>query len=133
MGLRLVKQRDEYGCGIACVAMATRRKYGEIRAHLFDDHEDAEGTQLRHLRAILKKFGVRSGKRLIPLRTRKVESLPFDALIKINPRQRGREWHWVIWDHRRGRILDPKKKPYLRRRYVSYTPLHRIGVGARAS
>ena len=120
--MRRVKQLDEDGCGLACVAMLTARTYPAVRK---DFPDKINGTHLRDLRAIMRHYGVKCGERLIPLRTRKPSDLPFDALIKINPRVGGKEWHWVIWDQRRRRILDPKVPPYKRRKCISYVRLRR--------
>lgn len=123
--MRLVKQRDDYGCGLACVAMVAGRPYSAIRKTL---GSDAVGpTQLRKLREIMRQYGVTAGERMIPLRTRTPFEIPFDALIKMNPRRDGKEWHWVIWDHRRRRILDPRMPAYKRRKFVSYVRLRRTG------
>jgi len=115
--MRRVQQLDDDGCGLACVAMVTGKTYPSIRR---DYPDGVDGTHLRHLRRLLRKHRAGCGDRMIPLRTRQPSDLPFDAIIKINPRQDGKEWHWVIWDHRRRRILDPKNPPYKRLRYVSY-------------
>jgi hypothetical protein len=116
--VKRVPQLDEYGCGLACVAMVAGRTYSHIRESL--EYGGVGATQLRELRKIMADHGVSCGRRLIPFRTRNPTDLRFDALLKVNPRLRGREWHWVIWDHRRQRVLDPKKKPYKRLKFVSY-------------
>ena len=121
--MKLVKQRDENGCGLACVAMVAGRPYSAIRKILGSD--EVGPTQLRKLRQIMRQHGIAAGERMIPLRSRTPFELPFDALIKMNPRRNGREWHWVIWDHRRRRILDPKVPPYKRWKFVSFVRLHR--------
>jgi ABC-type bacteriocin/lantibiotic exporter with double-glycine peptidase domain len=123
--MRLVKQRDDYGCGLACVAMVAGRPYSAIRKTLGSD--EIGPTQLRELRVIMRQHGIIADERLIPLRTRTAFELPFDALIKMNPRRHGKEWHWVIWDHLRRRILDPRMPAYKRRKFVSYVRLRRIG------
>src|SRR5581483_2037403 len=93
---------------------------GKTYPSIRKDHPDGVyGTHLRDLRKLLRKHRAGCGERMIPMRTRKPDDLPFDAIIKINPR-RGGKWHWVIWDHRRRRILDPKNPPYKRRKFISY-------------
>jgi hypothetical protein len=87
--------------------------------------EDVEGTQLHELKKIMRKHGVRCGPRLLPLRSRHPKDLPFDALVKVNPRRGGKEWHWVLWDNRRKQLLDPKVPPYKRFRFVSYVRVWR--------
>jgi ABC-type bacteriocin/lantibiotic exporter with double-glycine peptidase domain len=123
--MRLVKQRDEYGCGLACVAMVAGRPYSAIRKALGSN--EVGPTQLRELREIMRQHGIVADERLIPLRTRTPFELPFDALIKMNPRRGGKEWHWAVWDHRSRRILDPRSPAYRRRKFVSYVRLRRTG------
>jgi len=122
--MRVVKQFDDEGCGLACTAMAASTTYRKVRATAFPDG-DVGPTQLKRLREIMAEHGVTLGERLIPFRDRKPEDLPFDALLKINVRKNGREWHWVIWDYERQRVLDPKRPVYKRPRWVSYVRLFR--------
>ena len=93
--MRLVKQADELGCGLACAAMAAGRTYGEIRSFAFPDGV-VNYTSTKRLREIMDAHGVTLGDRLIPFRTRRPSDLQFDALVKVNTRQGGRYWHWVI-------------------------------------
>jgi hypothetical protein len=123
--MRLVKQFDEYGCGLACAAMASGKRYREIRATAFPDG-DVEDTTTAELRAIMNEHGVRLGDRLIPFGKRSPTDLPFDALLKVNKRKNG--WHWVIWDYERQKVLDPKRPAYKRLRPVSYVRLYRLDL-----
>lgn len=120
--MRLVKQCDELGCGLACTAMAAGRTYREIRSFAFPDGE-VTYTSPKRLREIMQAHGISLGDRLIPFRSRHPTDLEFDALVKVNARQKGRYWHWVIWDYDRQKILDPRKPPYKRPRFVSYVRL----------
>lgn len=122
--MRVVKQFDDEGCGLACTAMAAGTTYRKVRAMAFPDG-DVGPTQLKRLREIMTEHGVLLGERLIPFRGREPKDLPFDALLKINVRKNGREWHWVIWDFERQRVLDPKRPAYKRYRWVSYVRLFR--------
>lgn len=126
--MRLVKQFDDEGCGLACTAMAAGTTYRTVRAKAFPDGE-VHPTSLKQLREIMETHGVGLGKKLIPFQTRTRKRVPqdleFDALLKVNLRQNGREWHWVLWDHERQRILDPKRPVYKRLRYHSFIRLER--------
>jgi hypothetical protein len=128
--MRLVKQFDDEGCGLACVAMAAGTTYSAVRAKAFPDG-DVGSTKLKPLRQIMKEHGVKLGDRLIPFRTRQPSDLPFDALLKINLRERGKKWHWVVWDHGRQEVLDPKRPPYKRVRFVSYIRLYKCEPDAK--
>lgn len=122
--MRLVKQVDDNGCGLACVAMAAGTTYRTVRSFAFPD-ADVDGTSMKRLRKIMERHGVTLGDRLIPFRTRQPHDLPFDALLKVNVRKEGVEWHWVIWDHERQQVLDPKKPAYKRLRFISYVRLYK--------
>ena len=101
--------------------MASGKRYREIRATAFPDG-DVEETTTAELRLIMEDHGVRLGERLIPCRSRVPSDLPFDALLKVNMRKHG--WHWVVWDHERQKVLDPKRPPYKRLKFVSYVRLY---------
>lgn len=122
--MRLVKQFDDDGCGLACVAMAAGTTYRKVRASAFPDGE-VEVTSTRRLREIMEDHGVTLGPKLVPFRSRRPCDLSFDALLKVNVRQEGYEWHWVLWDHERQKVLDPKRPAYKRLRFMSYVRLYK--------
>ena len=122
--MRLVKQFDDKGCGLACVAMAAGTTYRTIRKFAFPKQK-VSGTTMKRLREIMEYHGVMLGDRLIPFKSRVPADLPFDALLKVNVRLEGAEWHWVVWDHERQQVLDPKRPPYKRLRFMSYVRLHK--------
>lgn len=139
--MRLIKQGDVYGCGLACVAMlagtsyrVVRKTYREVTKTKEDD--PIKGTDLRQLKQIMAKHGV-----VIEGRMKRIDDqkhvaleklddldLDCDALLKVNPRDGGKGWHWVIWDHRRRRVLDSKAPPYKRLKRVGYWRLGRMTV-----
>jgi hypothetical protein len=120
--MHLIKQCDKLGCGLACAAMAAGRTYREIRSFAFPDGEVVY-TSMKQLREIMEAHGVSLSERLIPFQSRRPTDLEFDALLKVNTRQNGRFWHWVIWDYGQQKILDPRKPPYKRLRFVSFAKL----------
>lgn len=139
--MRLIKQGDDEGCGLACVAMLSGTSYAVVRKtyrELTDtnDGDRVEPTELRRLKQIMEKHGV-----VIEGRMKRIDDpkqfalknlddldLDCDALLMVNPREGGRKWHWVIWDHRRRRVLDPKVPPYKRLKRVGYWRLGRVPV-----
>ena len=130
--MRLVKQGDDEGCGLACVAMMSGASYAAVRKTYrevvgIERTDKVEGTQLRKLKEIMQRHGVAIEGRAHRGHGLKPEELNLDcdALLKINPRLGGEEWHWVLWDKRRRRVLDPKQKPYVRLKCVSYWKLRR--------
>ena len=80
-------------------------------------------TRTNDLRLALISFGLTPGPRLIPLRTRCYRDLSCDAILKVWPRRDGRDWHWVVWDARRRRVLDSLPEPYKHIRAISYLPV----------
>ena len=131
--MRLVKQNDDDGCGLACVAMVTGTSYGAVRRTYREvfrkKRTDEVGTtSLSKLKKIMRRHDIAIDGRMKRFAGRKPDELDlgFDALLKVNPRLDGDEWHWVLWDHRRHRVLDPKRPPYERLRYVGYWKLRRL-------
>jgi hypothetical protein len=133
--MRLVKQEDDEGCGLACIAMvagttyaAVRKTYREVLG--IERSDKIKPTGLPVLKEIMRRHGVVIEGRMRHFKGRTPDELGLDysALLKINPRREGDEWHWVIWDHTRGRMLDPKKPPYQRPKYDAYWKLRRISA-----
>jgi hypothetical protein len=131
--MRLIKQGDPYGCGLACVAMLAGISYAAVRKtyrELSDTtrYDAVEPTQLPMLKKIMGRHGVVVEGRMRRIGDQSLNELDCDALLKVNPRADGEEWHWVIWDHRRRRVLDPKVPPYKRLKPVAYWRLRRVSV-----
>jgi Peptidase C39 family len=116
--MRRVKQEHEMGCGVACVAMLASVHYR--KAHeVFDDKESAvkNGYFAPALRFVLTRLGLRPSRRLKKFRG--YDALKQNAILKVNPYNKGKDWHWVAWDARGNRILDPYEPPYKRYRPIA--------------
>ena len=122
--MRRIVQKDDVGCGVACVSMLTGQSYAAVRRSMFPTGESI-GTKTKDLRKALRTFGCDVGERLNPLRTRHYSKLQFDAILKVWPKKNG-TWHWVVWDAGAKRILDPLEPPYKRIRAISYLRVTRI-------
>ena len=110
--MRLVKQKHNYGCGLACVAMLTGRSYDKIiNLYCGIYHKSGYyGTSTHELHYLLLLLGYNSARRLISLRSSSHRDLEVDAILKVPFEATvDRPWHWVVWDAARGRILDPYK------------------------
>lgn len=107
--MRLIRQRNEKDCGVACVAMLAGVSYPNAKKMIFGT-ETAGLVGASDVRSALEAFGHVPGRSLTPLRGRDYRTLPGPAILKVNPRANG-EWHWIVWNGKR--VLDPKKKPYL--------------------
>ena len=117
--LKRIVQEDSFGSGIACVAMLAGKSYGAVRKEMFPDGV-VSGTNTGGLRKALAAHGLELARHLVPFRSTKYQDLEDDAILKANPRHGGAEWHWVVWDAKRRRLLDPRDPPYKRIRACSY-------------
>ena len=139
-----VKQEDRTGCGLACIAMLAGKRYATVRAKAMTIREDlGEGCfgkrrnfklWSRDLKKLAKEFEFCLGRKArfrdpTPMSLDNFTSfmndlkLGCDAVLAVNPQKIG-EWHWVVWDCERGRVLDPKEPPCrLRIRPWYYLPV----------
>lgn len=81
----------------------------------FNDKESAveKGNLAPALRDPLIKLGHQPAKRLTKFRVYDVSEN--DAILKVNPYNKGADWHWVAWDTERTRILDPwRPRPFVK-------------------
>ena len=106
--IKRVEQEDEYGCGIACVAMVTGKKYREAKKFflksVFLPTDRKPLTRHYQLRRALRKLRISTEKRAFR-NWRLIENL---SIVPINRRQDG-GWHWVVFvpNGARPYILDP--------------------------
>lgn len=115
--MRLVKQRNENGCGVACVAMIAGVTYSQARALMFGERAGGY-TDTAQLREALGALGIQTAPKLVLFKSEAPQDLPFNAILKTN--RRTKDWHWVVWDCRRQKVLDPRTPPYRRYRHSSY-------------
>jgi hypothetical protein len=106
--LKRIIQKHDNSCGQTCVAMMARVAYEDVI-----DFMGRSYTDTRKVRNGLQKFGLRSARRLVPFRGNKkygdYKDLPADAILKlVSSRHRGGTFHWVVWDAKRKKILDPQ-------------------------
>ena len=83
MLMRIIRQRGETDCGVACLAMLVGVPWAEARNILFDPRRKKSFyTDTDIMRAALRHFGVITSKRLV--KCKKPERLKRDALLKTN-------------------------------------------------
>ena len=122
--VRRIVQRDKTGCGVACVAMVVGASYAIVRGVMADDRSTIYANTKDVVKA-LRHFGADLPRdRLVVLRGRNFRRLEYDAILKVNVRKDG-HWHWVVWDAKKQRVLDPKRRPYRTIRATSYLPVNR--------
>jgi ABC-type bacteriocin/lantibiotic exporter with double-glycine peptidase domain len=106
--MKRVRQEDEAGCGIACVAMITGKTYQQARRffleRVFLPTDRKPHTRHYQLCRALRKLGIANEKRLFQ-KWRSIETL---SVIPIN-RRSDTGWHWVVFvpNGARPYILDP--------------------------
>ena len=104
---------------MACVAMLAGISYTQARLIMFGN-EPVGLTSTSALIDVLVRLGRRPSKtQLSPLCGRDYRELKSDALLKvIRP---GKWWfHWIVWDAKRERHLDPKQPAVKRPNVSSY-------------
>ena len=94
--MKRIVQQDPHGSGIACVAMLSGKSYRAVRKEMFPNGvvSDADTGGLRKALAV---YGLELAHHLVPFRSTKYEDLKDNAILKVNPRRGGAEWHWVVW------------------------------------
>jgi ABC-type bacteriocin/lantibiotic exporter with double-glycine peptidase domain len=106
--IRLVRQLDETGCGIACLAMIIGKSYQEAKAQLSEQlNWTARKTNFRtrapELMVFLKNCGITAKSGKFP----GWDKLDGTALVGVNPFEGGYHWVLVVKDATRFLIIDP--------------------------
>jgi ABC-type bacteriocin/lantibiotic exporter with double-glycine peptidase domain len=114
--MRLIKQKNQTDCGVACVAMLADVSYAQAERILFGaNHIGKSYTHKEDLIRGLRNFGITTSGHLVRC-SKNPKNLKFkqDALIKTNKLKSGK-WHWAVWDSRKQVLLDPyykRTEPY---------------------
>jgi ABC-type bacteriocin/lantibiotic exporter with double-glycine peptidase domain len=107
-GIKRVGQKDENGCGIACVAMVMGKTYPQAKKffleQVFLPTDRKLHTRHYQLRRALWKLRIATEKRAFR-NWRSIENL---SIVPINRRLDG-GWHWVVFvpNNTRPYMLDP--------------------------
>lgn len=108
INIKRIEQKDEYGCGIACVAMVTGKTYPQAKKffmnRIFLPTDGKPHTRHYQLRRALGKLKIATRKKAFR-NWRSIESI---SIVPINRRLDG-GWHWVVFvpNGVRSYILDP--------------------------
>lgn len=113
--MKPVVQEEKTGCAIASSAAIAGVSYKEARkiAHSIGMYAEDSNlwSETNFIRKLIKKFGIKTGKKEIPFTG--WESLPNCALLSIKWHiERGKpHWHWVVFVREGGKsyVLDSKK------------------------
>lgn len=114
MTIKRVKQEDETGCGLACIAMLAGVSYEEVKQVALKNLKfRTKGhfyTGTGQLKELAGYFGLTiTGQKRRPWRNWAL--LPDIAIVSINQQENNRYWHWVVFQRNDGTeaIFDPKK------------------------
>jgi ABC-type bacteriocin/lantibiotic exporter with double-glycine peptidase domain len=109
MGLiTLVRQEDDTGCGIACVAMLANKPYSRVKSDLYQKkhwapHRKIIRTESEDLEDLLQRYNIDCEK----FTFKDWEELKGVAILAVNAKNS--VWHWVISlkTNNRFLIIDP--------------------------
>ena len=135
--MRRVKQRpDDLGCGAACVAMITGLTYEQAKMIVYNG-KDVRTTGTGQLRAALRSQGYdlpHNRKRLSnnksptgkPKSLRETSiNLDQDAILSTRAWADGK-WHWVVWEAKSKRVLDPDCSGKMPKLYTHYLTVEKV-------
>lgn len=92
--MKIVKQRDRTGCGLACVAMITGQTYWQVRRKVIpDDPSRPYATTAKDLNSLSKNIAPKM------ISTNSWEKVPNLAIVAVGKRKSG-NWHWVVFQRK---------------------------------
>ena len=95
--MRIVKQREENDCGVACVAMLAGTSYEEARTVIYPKGR-SKLTKTKDLHEALIKLGRKPlSDRRQPFGSKTPRDLNTDALIFVEMDNGDDSKHWVVW------------------------------------
>jgi hypothetical protein len=110
--MRLIYQKDECTCGVACVAMVCGISFDEAKAFMWKKGDDY--TTMGGMKRAIEHFGATCTNRLYRPSNQNFRDLKFSAVINFYPQKGQKFWmsHWAVWDFRgkQPRLLDPDKE-----------------------
>jgi hypothetical protein len=109
--MKRVSQLHPDGCGVACVAMIAGVGYHEARKTFHKDEKTGQSTT--DVRQALAKFDVACARRLVRLPSGHYRNLKQDAILRTRTRSDG-DSHWIVWDAKRKKFLDPEPNKEVR-------------------
>ncbi len=108
--IRLIKQIDDTGCGIACVSMIANRNYKSVKSllkELMDERgwKKTNRTRAKQLHSLLNVLGIKS----MLKKSKAGDEIKGVSIVGVNRDDDG-FFHWVIAikDSKRFLIIDPE-------------------------
>jgi hypothetical protein len=89
--------------------MLADRTYDEAKAFMVKNFPDARLTSSGKIVAGLRHFGIEPlATRCRSMNGKSIDQLECDAAVMVSHRRgQSRGDHWIVWDSKRRRILDP--------------------------
>lgn len=124
--IKLVRQAEPFGCGIACIAMIAGKDYWQVRQIAPSDlMATREGINIDAMLWLLSYYGFHC--RLLYISNHIEEwpvlDSPFNILLTF---VKGHN-HWILHEDKKGNIYDPNR-PGIQKLSDYRTPSHIIGV-----
>ena len=125
--MRRVRQRHRHDCGVAVVAILANVSYEIALDAVFPGRKKPRElrTTGQRLARALKKFGLRCDGKTKFLLGRSYRDLGHDAILIVDRNPDTWLWHWVVWDHKRRRVIDPYWRPKKRPSCFGYLAVYR--------
>src|ERR1017187_7901244 len=109
--MKQVYQRTHQDCGVAAVAMVAGVSYKIARKAFKNGRPDEKknvGTTTLDLYYALKHLRIKSRWKLTQFRTQTPYDLESHAILKVS-RSKKQNWHWVAYDAKQQKIVDPNR------------------------
>lgn len=127
--MRRVQQKKGFNdCGVCCVCILAGVSYRQALAAVFPRSAPEPKhmwTSSRQLSAALNRCGLKCDERARPLFGRSYKELQHDAILIADRDPKTWCWHWVVWDWKRKRVLDPARRRKSRWRVTSFLKVYR--------
>ena len=100
--MKYIKQEDETGCGVACIAMISGQSYKTIRSFLINNK--VEGIEKRKTNFRLNHPQLLKVTKTVRLhilekqRFSKWTDVPSKAIVSTDFDPKRRNWHWIVFD-----------------------------------
>jgi hypothetical protein len=127
--MKSIFQEDEFGCGIACVAMLSGITYSQAKKRCGDRYRPGNGIENQQMLEILHEVGLKVIQRGRLSANSPVTDLTHNALLwGAQLPSRGKivrdenTWnHWLVWDARARVVRDPYRyrKPVWLTKYLA--------------
>ena len=133
--MKLIEQKDDSGCGLACIAMLSGLNYddvkklateGKVECH-FSSPKKTFYTSSAHLITLAKKtkkISITSTRRM---KFKSVDELPARAILSLPIAKEPKKWHWVVFE----RLKNEKVRVYdseIPKMYVNLSDIENLKI-----